>query len=120
LVVGVYVSAKTRVDKAVAVENNILTNANGYIKKYEVLSEGRSGDYYKVRIRALVSTQKLRDDMDAIGLLRQPAIGNPRVALLVHEWIGEHRDQGGNATRELTQGLLNKGFQVVELPSSVN
>src|SRR5689334_23219367 len=37
LVVGVYVNARTRVDKAVAIENNILANTQGYIKRYEIL-----------------------------------------------------------------------------------
>src|SRR5687767_12569834 len=55
LVVGVYVNAKTRVDKAVAVEQNILANTSGYVKRYEVLKEGREGEWYKIRIRALVS-----------------------------------------------------------------
>src|SRR5690349_9373832 len=40
LVVGVYVSGKTKVEKAVAIEQNILTQASGYIKRYEILSEG--------------------------------------------------------------------------------
>src|ERR1700704_1081523 len=42
LVVGVYVNAKTRVEKAVAIEQDILTRSGGYIKRYEILSEGRS------------------------------------------------------------------------------
>src|SRR5262245_13314525 len=62
LVVGVYVTAKTRVEKAVAIEQNILTRTSGYVKRYEILSEGRNGDWYKMRIRALVSTQKIHED----------------------------------------------------------
>jgi hypothetical protein len=118
LVVGVYVNAKTRVDKAVAIENNIIANTQGYVKKYEVLSEGKSGDYYKVRIRALVSTEKLHQDLDSLGALRAPAVGNPRVAVLLQEWIGEKPNPNKDATRTLTQALLQKGFQVVELPAS--
>ena len=120
LVVGVYVTGKTRVDKAVAIQNQIMANTSGYVKKYQILSEGKSGDMYKVRIRALVSTQKLHEDLDSLGLLRAPAIGNPRVAILIQEWIGEKPSEGKEATRALTQGLLNKGFQVVTLPASVN
>src|SRR5437773_10288750 len=67
LVVGVYVNAKTRVEKSVAIEQNILARSGGYIKRYEILSEGRSGDWYKTRIRALVSTKDLHDDLDARG-----------------------------------------------------
>src|SRR6185503_14068598 len=67
LVVGVYVSAKTRVDKAVAIENNILSKTEGYVKRYEIISEGRDGQWYKMKIRALVSTEILRHDLDTLG-----------------------------------------------------
>src|SRR5580698_8910731 len=120
LVVGVYVSAKTRVDKAVAIEQNILTKTAGYVKKYEILSEGQSGEWYKVRIRALVSTQQVHEDLDNLGLLKEPAVGFPRVAIALQEYVGEQPDQGGAATQALTQGLLNQGFKVVELPKTVS
>src|SRR5437868_4847879 len=35
--VGVIVSARTLVDKAVAIENNILAKTDGYVKKYDIL-----------------------------------------------------------------------------------
>src|SRR5688500_12605550 len=38
--VGVFVSGRTMVEKAVAIENNILARTDGYIKKYDVVSEG--------------------------------------------------------------------------------
>lgn len=120
LVVGVYVNASTRVEKAVAIEQNILTRSSGYIKRYEVLSEGRSGEWYKTRIRALVSTQDLRNDLDSRGLLRQASIGHPRVAVLLQEYIKERPNSEGNATRALTQALLDKGFKVVTLPSKTD
>lgn len=117
LVVGVYVTASTRVEKAVAIEQNILTRSSGYIKRYEVLSEGRSGEWYKTRIRALVSTKDLREDLDSKGLLRQAAIGHPRVALYLQEYIKERPSKDGSATRALSQVLLDKGFKVVALPA---
>jgi hypothetical protein len=120
LVVGVYVDAKTRVDKAVAIEQNILTHTSGYVKRYEILSEGRSGDWYKMRIRALVSTQAIHQDLDTLGLLRRPSVGNPRVMILLQEYVSENESKNGYAARALTQALLNKGFKVVEAPPSIN
>ena len=120
LVVGVYVNAKTRVDKAVAIEQSILTHSNGYIKRYEILSEGKSGEWYKTRIRALVSTKELRDDLEAAGLLRQPAVGYPRVAVLLKEYVNENESTEGAAARALTQALLDQGFKVVDLPQSIS
>lgn len=120
LVVGVYVNAKTRVDKAVAVEQKILAQTSGYVKRYEVLKEGRDGEWYKVRIRALVSTDKIREDLDSSGLLKRPEVGNPRVTVLLQEYVGETESKNGYATRALTQVLLNKGFKVMEFPRSID
>jgi len=120
LVVGVYVTAKTRVEKAVAIEQNILTHSNGYIKRYEILSEGRSGDWYKMRIRALVSTQQIHEDLDSLGALKQPSVGYPRVAVALNEYIGETESDAKVASQALTQVLLNIGYKVVDLPSAFN
>ncbi len=119
-VVGVYVNAKTRVDKAVAVEQNILAKSTGYIKRYDVLKEGREGEWYKMRIRALVATDHLRDDMDTAGLLKRPEVGHPRVTILLQEYVGENESKDKAATRALQQVLLDKGFKVVEFPRSLN
>ena len=120
LVVGVYVNAKTRVEKAVAIEQNILAKTSGYVKRYEILSQGRDGDWYKTKIRALVSTQQLHEDLDSLGLLKQAAVGFPRVAIDLQEFIGETENTDGHAQHSLTQALLNKGFKVVDLPHSEN
>ena len=119
LVVGVYVTAKTRVEKSVAIEQNILSKTAGYVKRYEILSEGRSGDWYKMRIRALVATGDIHDDLDSMGALRQPAVGYPRVAIALQEYVGEREHPSGDATQALSQVLLNIGYKVVDLPSSV-
>ncbi len=120
LVVGVYVSGRTRVDKAVAIEQNILTHSSGYIKRFEILSEGRSGEWYKTKIRALVSTKELREELESSGLLRQAAVGYPRVAVLLKEYVSEKESTDGHAAQALSQALLNQGFKVVELPKSVS
>ena len=119
LVVGVYVNAKTRVEKAVAIEQNILAKTSGYVKRYEILSQGRDGEWYKTKIRALVSTQQIHQDLDSMGFLKLPEVGFPRVTIELQEFIGETENMDGHAQHSLTQALLAKGFKVVELPSSV-
>jgi hypothetical protein len=120
LVVGVYVNAKTRVEKAVAIEQNILAKTSGYVKRYEILSQGPDGEWYKTKIRALVSTQQLHQDLDSLGFLKQPEVGFPRVTIELQEFVGEIENREGHATHSLTQALLNKGFKVVELPPSIS
>lgn len=119
LVVGVYVNAKTRVEKAVAIETNILTKTSGYVKRYEILSEGPSGEWYKMRIRALVATGEIREDLDALGALRQAAVGYPRVAIALREYVGDEEAPTRSASNALTQALVQQGYKVVETPASI-
>jgi hypothetical protein len=102
LVVGVYVTAKTRVEKAVAIEQNILAKTSGYVKRYEILSQGKDGEWYKTKIRALVSTQQLHQDLDSLGLLVQPEVGFPRVTIELQEFVGETQNKDGHAQHSLT------------------
>ena len=103
-VVGVLVSGKTLVDKAVTIEQNILAKSTGYVKKYEVLKERREGVYYYTSIEALVYRQRIWADLDKLALLRSPVIGNPRVAVFIP-------DQ--DLSNVLAQGLTKHGFKVV-------
>ncbi|MEK7390270.1 MAG: hypothetical protein AAB036_11300 [Elusimicrobiota bacterium] len=53
-VMGVSVSATTKVEAAVTSEQKILANIGGYIRNYEILSEREEEGFLKIRIRALV------------------------------------------------------------------
>jgi len=119
LVVGVYVNARTRVDKAVAIEQTILAKTSGYVRRYEILSQGRDGEWYKTKIRALVLTQQLHQDLDSMGLLKQAAVGYPRVAIRLQEFVGENENKDGHAAHALTKALLDMGFKVVDVPATV-
>jgi hypothetical protein len=117
-VVGVYVDAHTRVEKAVAIEQSILTKSSGYVRKYDILNEGRQGDWYHTQIRALVSTKIIHQDLDTLGLLQQPGVGNPRIALVIKESSTDGLETPDAAVRALSQALIQKGFQVVSLPNA--
>ncbi|MFA5975631.1 MAG: hypothetical protein WC859_05630 [Elusimicrobiota bacterium] len=118
-VVGVYVTGKTRVDKAALVEREILANTSGYIKRYEILSEGRSGEWYRTKIRALVSTQRIHKKLESEGLLHKASIGYPRVAIALQEFVGEKANADKPATQALTGVLLKQGYKVVELSKPI-
>ena len=109
-VVGVQVSARTQVDKALLIDSKILTRSDGYVKKYDVLKEWIEPPLYRIRIRALVSYQQIADDLRDAGILEQPHVGNPRVAVLLNENVkggDEAGSFGGDA-------LMTRGFRVVE------
>ena len=112
-VVGVFISAKTRVDQAVNVDSRILANVKGYIRKYDVLGDREEDGMHKTRIRALVLYRKLGDDLKELGLTRPPPPpGNPRVAVRVRAKGGEAA-LGEAAAQGARRALVEKGFTVV-------
>ena len=83
-VVGVYISAKTRVDQAVNVDQRILAKVEGYVRRYDVLGEREEAGLHKTRIKALVLYQKVGEELRALGLAKPPPPpGDPQVRVLV-------------------------------------
>ena len=113
-VVGVYISGATRVETAALVESKILARTEGYISKYDILSKGPDGDFYRTRIRALVLFKKISDDLKAAGLLDVTEVGNPRVAVLLEETIDGQPADSLDAARAMSQALLTRGYTVVD------
>lgn len=81
---GTLVVAASRTEKSQLVEDRILTQAKGYVSKYEVLSSSEAKGVASVKVRATVGTSKLADDLAAIGLTLARK-GMPRVAVLIVE-----------------------------------
>jgi hypothetical protein len=114
-VVGVFISAKTRVSKAVAVNQNILADVGGYIKKYDIVKEWQEDGFYKTRIRALVKYQKVGKDLRSAGLLRPPPPpGNPRILVLMADEGAKDFKRKGRASSSVRRGLLQQGFAVID------
>jgi len=110
-VVGVFISAKTRVAQSVTVNQNILADVKGYIQKYDVVSEKQEDGFYKTRIRALVLYQKVGEDLESLGLMRPPPPpGNPVVSVRVGEAGSMAADKAASAVRKV---FVDKGFTVV-------
>ncbi len=111
--VGVFVSAKTLVEKAVAIENNILARTDGYIKKYDILSEGVEGSFYKTKIRALVALKDLEKDLKDMSLLNTPELQRPRVLIDVKEEVDKQILDDDTLQNSLQKSLMAQGFVVV-------
>lgn len=113
-VVGIYVSSRMMVSKAILVENNILSRTSGYIKKYTVISESQSNGFYKVKIRARVKIGMINDDLEALGLLiNSVTVGDPRIAVLIDEYCdGKSVDKSASES-ELTKRLIEAGYRVI-------
>jgi hypothetical protein len=112
--VGVYVSARTLVEKAVAIENNILAKTDGYVKKYEILQEGPQGDLYHTRIRALVALKELQDDLRELSLTSAPDLRKPRVLIDIVETMGGKESVEDEPAASALQRMLSEsGFVIV-------
>lgn len=113
-VVGVFISAKTRVAQAVTLDQNILANVGGYIKKYDVLSEKSEEGFYKTVIRAHVLYKKVGDDLNGLGLIRPDAPpGNPKVMVVLAGTAGADGAESP-AAGAVRKALVDRGFQVVD------
>ena len=114
-VVGIFSSARTLVDKAITIEQNILGKTDGYVKKHEVIREGVEPDgIYHTHIRALVSLTQVQNDLRNLNLLTSPAAGNPRVAVLLDEKFEGADFEGSPCADGISQALLERGYKVVD------
>ena len=113
-VVGVYVSARTLVEKAVAIENNILAKTDGYVKKYDIIEEGPKGEFYRTRIRALVALKALQDDLKEITLADTPDLKKPRVLIDLKEDINKEAIDEKPASEAMARALTDAQFVIVD------
>lgn len=114
-VVGIFISARTQVDKAVTIEHKILGKTDGYVKKHDVLKEGVEADgLYHTHIRALVSYQQIQQDLKDLEVIDAPLLGNPRVAILLDETVEGTEGQTTACSDALAQALIDKGYKVVD------
>jgi hypothetical protein len=111
--VGVFVSGRTMVEKAVAIENNILAKTEGYIKKYDILSEGADGPMYKTKIRALVALKDLERDLKDNALMNLPDLKKPRVYLDINEEAGGALIGEDVVKSAISKMLMERGFVVL-------
>jgi hypothetical protein len=115
MTVGVYVNAATRVEKAVMVDQQILSKTNGYIKKYKILSEGREGDFYKTKIEALVKIEAVNKDLNILGLLvpPTPTTSNLRIGIVIMDRVDGIPESDGISELTLSDKLLNLQYKVI-------
>src|SRR5574341_357740 len=116
---GTYIKSETLVQNFQLVDDRILSWSAGYVKKYDILSEGKKTDVYEVQIRALVNLADLRADDGALAALIERE--NPRVMVMIAEQnVGDtnnlHYFEADLTAAEtaIIEVLRNKGFEVVD------
>lgn len=111
--VGTLIESETVVQDSALVSDEILARSAGYVKKYDVISESKSESSYKVTIRALISSEKLSEDLTAIGLLLVRK-HKPRIMVIIPERNLGKMVSNPSAETGLIKKFLEKGFTVVD------
>lgn len=82
--VGTVISSETVVENFQLLSDRIYTQTSGYIRSYQVVSEGAEGELFRLRIRARVAMGQVKDDLAAIGILLE-AKHLPRMMVMIAE-----------------------------------
>ena len=107
--VGVMINNETLVENYQVISDKIFSQSKGYIQSYEVISEGREDDIYKVTIQAKVSTEQLKNDLDAIHLIIARK-SKPRLMMIFSEKL----QKDFIAEAKMLKYFLSKGFKLVD------
>lgn len=108
--VGVLVSSETFTQNFQVIKDKILTKAEGYVSKYDVIEEKQQGDLYRIKISATVKNAELKNDLDALFAAKH----FPRVMVVIPEThIGAKVPDPAGET-EIIKKLLEKGFKVID------
>jgi hypothetical protein len=119
---GLIVKAETLVENFQLIEDNIYSKTQGYIQKYDIVSEGkRNEQLYEVTVKAVVKMTDLKDDYEGIKTLMHRK-NMPRMMIMIEERnIGETPDFShyieadmNTAELALTQAFMEKGFKFVD------
>lgn len=118
--VGTIVESETMVKNYELLSDRILTRSDGYISGYKILEEKQQEKLYRVKLLVDVGTDRLKDDLDAIGLLirrmRKPRImvmitdENIQAVGIFNKYIASISHSEGIMIRKLRE----KGFTVVD------
>jgi len=117
--VGTLIDSKTAVENYQVLSDKIYSQSSGYVKNYDVLAEGPSpdGNMYTTTIQAVVSTANIKDDLRALGILRQQ-IGNPRFMAVYIPQTASSAHRHSRAVRSAEQAIngvfVRKGFVVLD------
>lgn len=113
LVVGVYVSQEALVSKAMLIEDNITSQTEGYVERYDVLKQWRDSTFARATIKALVRKEDLSKKIQALDL--EPGrLGNPTVFVTVGEQVDGQPSTSRYAEQELKKAFVARGFVVAD------
>lgn len=111
--IGTFIQSETVVKNAMLITDEIIAHSKGYIQNYAILGESNDWSVYKVTVEATISSDKLQDDLAAIGLLMARK-HKPRVMVVIPEHHLTRRIPDPAGETEIIKTLLGKGFKMVD------
>ncbi len=127
-VMGVTISASTKVESSITIRQEILANIGGDIRKYEILSERMEDGFLKTRIRAVIVFQRRKPnalqgsdrkgyDRIAAGIFSvAKGLRRRRIAVLQFPYIDGRACAGPKVVQEalLTRAVNYPDLQVMD------
>jgi len=118
--VGLFISSETIAKNFMILDDRIYSRSAGYVTSYEIITEGKLDEYrYRVKIKAQVKTDMLKDDLAAIGLLLRRK-NLPRMMVIIQEnnigaASGSVFDVNMNTAEDVVmETFMSKGFSFVD------
>lgn len=113
--VGAYIKSSSVTIDMTLVEDKVLSHSKGYVTSYKVL---KTAGGYEVTISAKVDDKLLKDDIEALTILRK-SVGNPRILVAFGKSAdGAEELQSKRFVDEIyggiVEGLTDKQFRVVD------
>ncbi len=117
--VGIYLQSSSASVNSVLVEDKIFSHSKGYVNKYSIIKEGKIEDGYSVTISAKVDDKILKDDINALTILRKVS-GDPRILVVYSSKNSEgpavFKNKGfvDEIYNGIVESLTDKQFRVVD------
>ena len=120
--VGSLIKANSVVIDSALVEDKILSHTSGYVTSYRIVRQGRTADGFSITIRAKVDNRTIKDDINALTMLRKD-VGNPRILVAFNKKAaGSKVIQNKSFVEEIYNGIVetltDKQFRVVDKAAS--
>jgi len=117
--IGTLIHSETEIKNFMVKKDEVFARTEGAVKSLAIISESTGPDgMVTVKIKAVVSTQQINDDLVALHILLE-SMQKPRVMVLIRENNMQDSSASGNvAETEVINFLTQKGFSLVD-PAAV-
>jgi len=112
--VGVLIQSQTVIEDFEVKKDKIMSRTQGYVTRFTIIKETRIMDIFNVKINAVISLDKIQDDLVALGLLMD-SMDRPKLMVLIEEKYIGMDDLGMRlAETEISSLFAAKKFDLVD------